>query len=70
VLANLIAIPPRSGERSYRRQTVETRRAVPRGSDSKPPRLRSGERSYVTSLRCYKNNYLDPPLHDSARMRS
>ena len=39
---------------SYRRQTVETRRAAgPRGTDSKPPRPRSGERSYVTSLKCY-----------------
>jgi pantoate--beta-alanine ligase len=33
---------------------VETRRAAgPRGTDSKPPRPRSGERSYVTSLKCY-----------------
>jgi hypothetical protein len=37
-----------------RRQTVETRRvAALRETDSKPARPRSGERSYVASLKCY-----------------
>ena len=47
-------------EGSYRRQTVETRRAAaPRGIDSKPARPRSGERSYVTLPKCYETGVIE-----------